>query len=163
MGHAFVSQWLEIGDLIVIGNIGNNLYVSKIDIADQDPADVVFEIARNINRDEIFRRANSVKGRPPKASYTRTEYKRSPWVVFAALLRADSECEMPSCNHESIIKDDGTVYLEVHHVVPLAEDGTDELINAAALCPRCHRDLHVGKDRMAKRAVLSSHLSTVTP
>lgn len=37
----------------------------------------------------------------------------------------------------------GKPYLEAHHIVPLAEDGPDELSNMVALCPNCHRKMHV--------------------
>jgi 5-methylcytosine-specific restriction protein A len=30
----------------------------------------------------------------------------------------------------------------VHHIVPLAEGGPDDLGNTAALCPNCHRAVH---------------------
>jgi 5-methylcytosine-specific restriction enzyme A len=38
---------------------------------------------------------------------------------------------------------DGQPYLEVHHIVPLAEGGKDEIGNVVALCPNCHRKMHV--------------------
>ncbi|HDR7378766.1 TPA: HNH endonuclease [Bacillus toyonensis] len=39
---------------------------------------------------------------------------------------------------------DGTPYLEVHHVVPLATGGEDSVENAVALCQNCHRKAHYG-------------------
>jgi len=38
----------------------------------------------------------------------------------------------------------GTPYLEVHHRVPLAENGEDTVENAVAICPNCHRKAHDG-------------------
>lgn len=38
---------------------------------------------------------------------------------------------------------DGEPYLEIHHIVPLKEGGTDTVDNVAALCPNCHRKMHV--------------------
>jgi hypothetical protein len=32
------------------------------------------------------------------------------------------------------------VYVEVHHIVPTAEDGPDTIDNAAPLCPSCHEN-----------------------
>jgi len=37
----------------------------------------------------------------------------------------------------------GEAYLECHHIVPLAAGGEDSLNNAVALCPNCHRKMHV--------------------
>ena len=39
----------------------------------------------------------------------------------------------------------GTPYLEVHHRVPLAENGEDTVKNAVAICPNCHRKAHDGQ------------------
>ena len=42
-------------------------------------------------------------------------------------------------------------YLEVHHVVPLVEQGWDAPENAVALCPNCHRAMHYAGDREERR------------
>ena len=34
-------------------------------------------------------------------------------------------------------------YLEVHHIKWLAKNGTDTLDNVVALCPTCHRKMHI--------------------
>ena len=34
-------------------------------------------------------------------------------------------------------------YLEVHHIVWLAKGGADALENVVALCPNCHRKMHI--------------------
>ncbi len=31
-------------------------------------------------------------------------------------------------------------FVDVHHIVPLKEEGTDDIDNAVSLCPNCHRD-----------------------
>jgi len=38
---------------------------------------------------------------------------------------------------------DGQPFLEAHHIVPLGEGGTDTPENVVALCPNCHRKMHV--------------------
>ena len=43
-----------------------------------------------------------------------------------------------------------TEYLEVHHKLPLAENGDDTVENAIALCPNCHRHAHYGKKTFIK-------------
>lgn len=42
---------------------------------------------------------------------------------------------------------DGRPYLEAHHVIPLAEGGPDIIENMVALCPNCHRKMHVLKQK----------------
>ena len=50
--------------------------------------------------------------------------------------------------------DDGRLFLETHHVVPLAEGGADSLDNVVALCPNHHREAHLG----ARHAILKEQL-----
>ena len=71
-------------------------------------------------------------------------YKRNSDVVVATLRRANGYCEKCGCKAPFIRKSDNTPYLEVHHIVPLSEGGDDNLENTIALCPNCHRELHLG-------------------
>ena len=44
------------------------------------------------------------------------------------------------CNQEAPFeKEDGSPYLEVHHLLRLKNCGPDTVENYAALCPNCHR------------------------
>ena len=45
------------------------------------------------------------------------------------------------------MKDDGSRYLETHHVIALAKDGADNLTNVIALCPNDHRKAHFSNRR----------------
>jgi Predicted restriction endonuclease len=45
-------------------------------------------------------------------------------------------------------------FLEVHHIVPLYDGGADTLDNCAALCPNCHRAIHLSKDAHSLRMKL---------
>jgi len=70
-------------------------------------------------------------------------YKRSPYVVAEVLLRANGKCQ--SCNRDApFVKEDGTPFLEVHHIEWLSKGGEDSVENAIALCPNCHRQAHYG-------------------
>ncbi|WP_415859815.1 HNH endonuclease [Bacillus cereus] len=74
-----------------------------------------------------------------------TQYKRNPDVIAEVLERANGYCE--KCKQEAPFKraKDGTPYLEVHHVVPLAQGGEDSVENAVGMCPNCHRKAHFGE------------------
>lgn len=43
---------------------------------------------------------------------------------------------------------DGEPFLECHHIVWLSRGGADEINNAVALCPNCHRKMHNLDDKM---------------
>lgn len=52
---------------------------------------------------------------------------------------------------------DQSSYLEVHHKVPLADDGDDTVGNAIAVCPNCHREEHFGVPAKIVTAALIVH------
>ncbi len=81
---------------------------------------------------------------------------RSPAVRERALLRAAGHCEW--CGQPGFVTAAGAVYLETHHVVPLAEDGPDHETNVIALCPEDHRRAHYAHDRDDLREALSARL-----
>ncbi len=65
-------------------------------------------------------------------------------VVAEVLHRAQGRCER--CQNEAPFKSraTGEPYLEVHHRIPLADNGDDTVENAIALCPNCYRYSHFG-------------------
>lgn len=160
MGHAFISSWLTEGDLVVIGNIGNQLFALK-DGAVVAEEELTTEIASKADKDIILALAKKAKGPPARKTYTRQDYQRNIYVVMGALIRSGGKCEMPECDKALFFQVNGAPYLEVHHVVPLGEHGDDTLANASALCPHCHRELHFGRDRIALRAKLSSYIASL--
>jgi hypothetical protein len=67
---------------------------------------------------------------------------RNAVVVEFTLKRANGVCQL--CGNPSpFTKKDGTPYLEVHHIQWLSEDGFDTPENTVALCPNCHRKMHI--------------------
>ncbi len=56
-------------------------------------------------------------------------------------------CE--GCGQKAPFEVDGLPFLEVHHVKHLAQQGSDSITNAVALCPNCHRRCHFASDKEA--------------
>lgn len=48
-------------------------------------------------------------------------------------------CEEPA----PFQRKDGAAYLEAHHIIWLARGGQDTIENTVALCPNCHRRMHL--------------------
>lgn len=71
---------------------------------------------------------------------------RDPLVKAWILQEAEGVCELCDSN-SPFIKDNGKPYLEVHHVLPLANGGSDTVSNAVGVCANCHRALHYSKSR----------------
>lgn len=80
---------------------------------------------------------------------------RSRSIRNAALSRARGSCEY--CGEPGFSTPLG-VYLETHHIVPLSEDGPDELWNVIAVCANHHRRAHHGLDREELRAAFQQIL-----
>lgn len=69
-------------------------------------------------------------------------FRRNPDVVQEVLERAKGFCEDCRSPAPFARASDGTPYLEVHHKVMLFLGGLDNVENAIALCPNCHRKRH---------------------
>ena len=83
--------------------------------------------------------------RPAQLSTSTSQYYvRSEQVHQYALQRAEGRCE--SCGREApFLDEDGSPFLEVHHITRLSDGGPDHVANVAAVCPNCHREAHHGE------------------
>ncbi len=81
---------------------------------------------------------------PKSALVLVRRFLRNPDVIAERLCLAAGKCE--SCGKDApfVRASNGTPFLEVHHVTPLADDGEDSVDNTRALCPNCHRKAHYG-------------------
>jgi 5-methylcytosine-specific restriction enzyme A len=84
-------------------------------------------------------------------------FVRSAEVRRCALLRANGACEW--CAQPGFQMGDGKIYLETHHVIPLAAGGLDIAQNVVALCPNHHREAHHGAIAAEMRKSLLARVS----
>lgn len=79
----------------------------------------------------------------PKSKMTEIEVvQRSSIVANIVKERAAGVCQL--CNKPApFYNKSGEAYLECHHVEWIARGGADEIYNAVALCPNCHRKMHI--------------------
>ena len=95
----------------------------------------------------------SGRSKPTATAVSITQFHRDASVKAWVLREANGNCEC--CSRPApFTTTDGTPFLEVHHVRQLADQGSDTITNAVALCPNCHRELHYG----ANGSVLVEHL-----
>ncbi|WP_350628339.1 HNH endonuclease signature motif containing protein [Pseudoalteromonas sp. CAL260-MNA-CIBAN-0059] len=109
-----------------------------------DDFDTQVEKSIKSSQKERAKRLAKASPIPKKVSRTIIEFNRNPDVVAQTLLDARGICGR--CNKPAPFarKKDGSPYLEVHHIIRLADGGADTLNNAIALCPNCHRKSHYG-------------------
>ena len=102
--------------------------------------------ADSLNMDELKTIARMQSKRPTKEVKTTVIQKiRDPYIAEFARRRAKGICQL--CGLPAPFnRSDGTPYLESHHIKWLADGGEDSIENTAALCPNCHRKMHIVND-----------------
>lgn len=88
---------------------------------------------------------NLAKKKSSKATATSsysTVYKRNAIIAAYTKKRANGVCQL--CGKPAPFDDvNGEPYLECHHVIWLSKGGMDSIDNCVALCPNCHRKMHL--------------------
>jgi 5-methylcytosine-specific restriction protein A len=101
-------------------------------------------LSSELNRGLRLARIRGGLRKPAQVKVISTAFIRNSDVVAEVLYRANGVCE--GCMQRAPFnrRTDSSPYLEVHHRIPLAENGDDTIENAIALCPNCHRKAHFG-------------------
>lgn len=102
------------------------------------------EFSRQLSAADRQSRLQSRAPLPRRVDVQTSAFIRSADVIVEVLERAKGICERCGRPAPFARARDGTPYLEVHHLVPLAAEGEDTVANAVALCPNCHRFRHYG-------------------
>ncbi|MEY3024578.1 MAG: hypothetical protein RJA16_1404 [Planctomycetota bacterium] len=127
--------------------------------ADFDPT--ADELVLRERAERYRRRASDVEipagiDRPLATTAQSQQFVRDPRVRGWVERQADGNCEL--CGERTFTRPDGSWYIEVHHVVPLAEGGSDTVENAVALCPSCHRACHHASDSLHRTEALYARI-----
>lgn len=96
------------------------------------------------DRDKRLTRLAAAPKKPGVVKTVSISYDRNPDVVAEVLYRANGTCEICRSPAPFLKRTDRTPYLEVHHIVRLADGGDDTVENAVGICPNCHRNSHFG-------------------
>lgn len=101
------------------------------------------EHARKIDSESlnwiVKNRTNTI---PKKKSVTVQQVARDPYIAEYAKRRANGMCQL-CMKPAPFNKANGNPYLESHHIIWLSEGGEDSIENTVALCPNCHRKMHI--------------------
>ena len=106
--------------------------------------------ANSLNETELKARAKEhLSKKPSKRTIYHNAFFRDPFVAKYTKARAKGICQL--CKQPAPFMDEnGEPYLESHHIVWLSRGGDDSIENTVALCPNCHRKMHIldlAKDR----------------
>ena len=110
-----------------------------------------FKVSRNaddptrMSETELKRNAAATPTKPKSSTTISVVYTRNRYVAELAKRRAKGLCEL--CRKPAPFNNaSNEPYLESHHIVWLAHRGPDSLENTVALCPNCHRKMHIVND-----------------
>lgn len=99
----------------------------------------------DLSDEELKKKAKSAKKKPKSRTSVTVTYTRDQSVARYAKKRANGKCDL--CREPAPFTDShGEPYLECHHVIWLAHNGEDSVENTVALCPNCHRRMHILKN-----------------
>lgn len=94
--------------------------------------------------------------RPSQSSSSSSStYRRNPQKAANALWNADYKCEYDPTHKTFTSKSSGNSFVEAHHLIPMSEQtnyekSLDVEANIVALCPNCHRKVHLATDEEAQ-------------
>lgn len=102
---------------------------------------------------ELARRAAVKPVGKTKRTINETVYYRDPYMKEMVKRIAAGKCQL--CGKAApFIDKNNEPYLEEHHVIRLADGGQDTMENVVAICPNCHRKMHVLDNIQDKEALL---------
>jgi len=98
--------------------------------------------AKRLSDKELKKRAENSSKKIGSRKVVSTQFERSVWVAENAKRKAKGICQL--CNQPApFVNLNKEPYLETHHIEWLSKGGEDSIENTVALCPNCHRKVHV--------------------
>ena len=126
---------------------GQTVYIEAMRLRDETINAVVDEdTATQLTEDALRQVAIQHQSRTAaERLVTTVQRERSPYVAEYAKRRANGRCQL--CGNPAPFADShGKPYLESHHIVWLSAGGSDTIENTVALCPNCHKKMHIVND-----------------
>ena len=116
--------------------------IFKLEPLQAVPYQQIKKTIKGLNNSELKWLANKKDKKTSKTVVKTTAFTRYPWIVEYTKRRANGSCEL--CGEKAPFNDkNGDPFLEVHHIDWLSRGGNDSIDNAVALCPNCHRKMHI--------------------
>ena len=116
-------------------------YINSIDLSEESQT----SDAESMDLSALRTVAERYSQRPVRRIVTsQVSFSRNAYIAQYAKERADGKCQL--CGDTPFYDLKGRPYLEVHHIEWLANGGSDSYDNTAALCPNCHRKMHIVND-----------------
>lgn len=116
--------------------------IEDIENSEKEKAKVV----RKLSQEEIKEKVKNIKSNVVTKEVKTVYRERNQFIAEYTKNRASGICDL--CREPAPFLDkNGKPYLESHHVITLANGGPDVIYNTVAICPNCHRKIHVLNNR----------------
>lgn len=111
--------------------------------------------AKKLSDEELEEKAKETQSIKVSVRTAKSQvYERNPYVTELAKRRANGICQL--CNEPAPFKNKlGDPYLETHHIEWLSKGGSDTIENTVALCPNCHKKMHIVDSNTDKEYLLT--------
>lgn len=104
------------------------------------------KIVRKLSQEEIKEKVKNIKSNVVTKEVKTVYRERNQFIAEYTKNRANGICDL--CGEPAPFFDkNGKPYLESHHVITLANGGPDVIYNTVAICPNCHRKIHILNNR----------------
>ena len=114
--------------------------------------------AIRLSDDELEKRALKSIKKAGNRTVSTTQHDRSPWISEHIKRKAKGVCQL--CIQKApFLNKKGVPYLETHHIIWLSKGGEDSIQNTVALCPNCHRKMHILNNK-SDRDILTNVAAT---
>lgn len=99
-----------------------------------------------------------------KREYLIEVHSRDRGLIQQAKAQYGCYCLHPKCSN-TFNKDDGSSYIEIHHIIPLFKDGEDALWNLIPVCAHHHKMAHFSdtKTRLSLETKYLNIVETLVP
>lgn len=94
--------------------------------------------------EQLAKEAVKKASKPIERIVSTKSYARNATIAAYVKKRANGYCQL--CGNQAPFYKDGEPYLECHHIEWLSTGGMDSMDNCVALCPNCHRKMHILND-----------------
>jgi len=141
------DQWERLRWLVNQTNPGmfQNVTAPDVEVLNREFEKAV-EKEETKSLDELKKNAKKKASRPTADVVQTKIYHRDPTIAAYAKKRANGYCQL--CGEKAPFSDqNGDPYLECHHIDWLSKGGMDAIDNCVALCPNCHRKMHILNDQ----------------
>lgn len=161
MGLHDLISYFEVGDELLFATDNVNIFIynlSKLQNLGENSEDNGEQLYSQIDINLLRQRVQNINVNPIQVKRSINVYSRNNALRALVKARANYCCEMPDCDYIGFEKSNGEQYIEVHHLIPLANGGEDSLLNTVALCPNCHRKMHYSNNKEELKNILSEYL-----